>query len=63
MQLSFTNKVSTVPQFLSFDGARDDKPRKATHDTLLSSGFMTIPTTDSNKKPHPGLTQVCRFTS
>ncbi|TYH41426.1 hypothetical protein E1A91_D12G306600v1 [Gossypium mustelinum] len=57
MQLSFTNKVSTVPQFLSFDGARDDKPRKATHDTLLSSGFMTIPTTDSNKKPHPGLTQ------
>ncbi|XWS48232.1 hypothetical protein CRYUN_Cryun13aG0056700 [Craigia yunnanensis] len=56
MQLSFSNKVSAVPQFLSFKAAQEDRPRKVAHDPLVSSGFMAIPTADSNQKPYSGLT-------
>ncbi|XWS50852.1 hypothetical protein CRYUN_Cryun12cG0125200 [Craigia yunnanensis] len=57
MQLSFSNKVSAVPQFLSFKAAQEDRPRKAAHDPSMSSGFMAIPTADPNQKPYSGLTQ------
>ncbi|XP_021291998.1 protein TIFY 6B isoform X2 [Herrania umbratica] len=57
MQLSFSNKVSAVPQFLSFKAAQEDRPRKAAHDPLVSSGFMAKPTADSNPRPYSGLTQ------
>ncbi|XVE58885.1 hypothetical protein DITRI_Ditri04bG0204900 [Diplodiscus trichospermus] len=57
MQLSFSNKVSDVPQFLSFKAAQEDRPRKVVHDPLVSSGFMAIPTADSNLKPYSGFTQ------
>ncbi|XVF53765.1 hypothetical protein PTKIN_Ptkin05aG0125000 [Pterospermum kingtungense] len=53
MQLSFSNKVSVVPQFLSFKASQEDRPRKAAHDP----GFETLPTADSNQKPYSGLTQ------
>ncbi|XVF09427.1 hypothetical protein REPUB_Repub07fG0092000 [Reevesia pubescens] len=57
MQLSFSNKVSAVPQFLSFKAAQEDRPRKTAHDPLMSSGFMAIPTADSNQKSYSGSTQ------
>ncbi|XWS37559.1 hypothetical protein CRYUN_Cryun19dG0053900 [Craigia yunnanensis] len=57
MQLSFSNKVSAVPQFLSFKAAQEDRSRKAAHDPLLSSGFVAMPTADSTQKPYPSLTQ------
>ncbi|XWS60838.1 hypothetical protein CRYUN_Cryun07bG0071600 [Craigia yunnanensis] len=57
VQLSFSNKVSAVPQFLSFKAAQEDRPRKVAQDPLVSSGFMAIPTADSNQKPYSGLTQ------
>ncbi|XP_022725975.1 protein TIFY 6B isoform X2 [Durio zibethinus] len=57
MQLSFSNKVSAVPQFLSFKAAQEVRLRKIAHDPLVSSGFMAISTADSNQKPYSGLTQ------
>ncbi|KAL4282038.1 hypothetical protein GQ457_03G012580 [Hibiscus cannabinus] len=58
MQLSFSNKASAVPQFLSFkDAAHEDSPRKAAHDPTMSSGFMSIPAAGSNQKPYSGFTQ------
>ncbi|XP_039040513.1 protein TIFY 6B-like [Hibiscus syriacus] len=58
MQLSFSNKVSGVPQFLPFkDAAQEDGPRKAAHDPIMSSGFMAIPPADYNQKPFSGFTK------
>ncbi|KAK8599601.1 hypothetical protein V6N13_077516 [Hibiscus sabdariffa] len=48
MQLSFSNKAHTVPQFLSFKTAQEDRPRKAAHDPPPSAGFMAVPTADSH---------------
>lgn len=59
MQLSFSNSVSANPQFLSFKAAQEDRPRKVTHNPIMSSGFMASPTADSNHKPYSGLAQVC----
>ncbi|EOY21395.1 hypothetical protein QUC31_007292 [Theobroma cacao] len=60
MQLSFSNKVSAIPQFLSFKAAQEDRLRKTAHDPLVSSGFMAKPTADSNPRPYSGLTQKQR---
>ncbi|KAG5233862.1 protein TIFY 6B [Salix suchowensis] len=61
MQWSFSNKVSAIPQFLSFKSSLEEKPRKAVHDPLASSsGFMSISTADafdSSQKTYPGLVQ------
>ncbi|GMY24017.1 protein TIFY 6B-like isoform X1 [Fagus crenata] len=60
MQWSFSNKVSAVPQFLSFRSAQEDRPRRNVNDSIPSSGFMTISTADafdSNQKPYSGLIQ------
>ncbi|KAE8662251.1 Jasmonate-zim-domain protein 3, putative isoform 2 [Hibiscus syriacus] len=46
MQLSFSNKAPTLPQFLSFKAAQEDRPRKAAHDPPPSTGFTAIPTAD-----------------
>jgi len=63
MQWSFSNKVSAIPQFLSFKSSLEDKPRKAVHDPVASSsGLVSISTTDafdSNQKTYSGLVQVC----
>jgi jasmonate ZIM domain-containing protein len=63
MQWSFSNKVSAIPQFLSFKSSLEDKPRKAVHDPVASSsGLMSISTADafdSNQKTYSGLVQVC----
>ncbi|XP_022841492.1 protein TIFY 6B-like isoform X2 [Olea europaea var. sylvestris] len=60
MQWSFPNKVSAVPQLLSFQGAQIEKP-KTGFDSLASSGLVTITTTteafDSDQKPYSGVMQ------
>ncbi|KAJ7975263.1 Protein TIFY 6B [Quillaja saponaria] len=60
MQWSFSNKVSALPQFLSFKAAQDDRQRKTVLDPQASTGFMTISTAealDSNPKPFRGAIQ------
>ncbi|KAL4633021.1 hypothetical protein ACB092_04G091100 [Castanea dentata] len=60
MQWSFSNKVSAVPQFLSFRAAQEDRPRKNVNDALATSGFMTVSTADvfdSNQKSYTGVIQ------
>ncbi|KAL9372339.1 hypothetical protein Peur_034583 [Populus x canadensis] len=61
MQWSFSNKVSAIPQFLSFKSSLEDKPRRAVHDPVASSsGLMSISTADafdSNQKTYSGLVQ------
>ncbi|XP_061953730.1 protein TIFY 6B isoform X4 [Populus nigra] len=66
MQWSFSNKVSAIPQFLSFKSSMEDKPRKAVHDPMASSssGYMSISTADafdSNQKSYPALIQEMRM--
>ncbi|KAE8712489.1 Jasmonate-zim-domain protein 3, putative isoform 2 [Hibiscus syriacus] len=66
MQLSFSKKAPTVPQFLSFKAAEEDRPRKAAHDPPPSWGFLAIPTAHSygstqkqggnHYTPHPAST-------
>ncbi|KAJ6677147.1 PROTEIN TIFY 4A-RELATED-RELATED [Salix viminalis] len=63
MHWSFSNKVSAIPQFLSFKSSMEDKPRKAVLDPTASSsssGFMSISTADafdSNQKSYPAFVQ------
>lgn len=60
MQLSFSNKVSAIPQFLSFKSGVEEKPRKTTHDHI-SSGFSPISTADafdSNQNPYSCMIHV-----
>ncbi|KAI4347282.1 hypothetical protein L6164_008104 [Bauhinia variegata] len=61
MQSSLSNKVSGVPQLLSFKAPQEDRPRKSIADPVASSGYMTISTTDvfdsSNIKPFLGIMQ------
>lgn len=64
MQWSFPNKVSALPQFLSFKTNQEDKPRKTILEPLASSGYMAMSTQyafDSNQKSFLGLTNVCFF--
>ena len=62
MQWSFSNKVSALPQFLSFKAPQDNRqPRKTVNDPLGSSTLMTISnvaTCDTNQKPFPSTIQV-----
>ncbi|XP_062159495.1 protein TIFY 6B isoform X2 [Alnus glutinosa] len=60
MQWSFSNKLSAVPQFLSFRDAQEDRSRKIVHDPVASSGFMNISAADvfeSSQKPYSGVIQ------
>ncbi|KAI9169207.1 hypothetical protein LWI28_008930 [Acer negundo] len=60
MQLSFANKVTAIPQFLSFKAAKEDRQRKIVNDTQVSSGFMSTSTADafdSNQKSYYGMIQ------
>lgn len=64
MQWSFPNKVSVLPQFLSFKTNQEDRPRKTILDSLASSGYMNMPSKEafeSNQKPFLGVAQVCFF--
>ncbi|MED6167479.1 hypothetical protein PIB30_002960 [Stylosanthes scabra] len=54
MHWTFSNKVSSSPQFLSFKTTLEDAQRKAITDPLASSGYMTISTKasyDTDQKP------------
>ncbi|KAK7314658.1 hypothetical protein VNO77_33185 [Canavalia gladiata] len=60
MQWSFSNKVSALPQFLSFKTNQEDRLRNTIIDPLASSGYMTMSTKDafdSNQKPFLGVIQ------
>ncbi|XP_043813851.1 protein TIFY 6B isoform X2 [Manihot esculenta] len=60
MQWSFSNKVSAIPQILSFKSGVEEKPRKPTHDRIASSGFIPISTADafdSNHKSYNSMVQ------
>ncbi|CAN1266760.1 Protein TIFY 6B [Linum perenne] len=46
-QWSFSNKVSAVPQFLSFQAASEEKPRKNVFDPIASSNYMSISSADA----------------
>lgn len=64
MRWSFPNKVSVLPQFLSFKTPQEDRHRKTILDPLASSGYMNMPTKEafeSNQKPVLGVAQVCFF--
>ncbi|PRQ15871.1 putative transcription factor TIFY family [Rosa chinensis] len=57
MQWSFSNKVSALPQFLSFTAPQEEMSRKGVHDT---SSFTTISTADvfeSSRKSSSGVIQ------
>ncbi|PQQ15463.1 protein TIFY 6B isoform X2 [Prunus yedoensis var. nudiflora] len=57
MQWSFSNKVSALPQFLSFKAPQEGGSRKTVHDT---SALMTISTADAfhfSQKPFSGVIQ------
>ncbi|CAN0891416.1 Protein TIFY 6B [Linum grandiflorum] len=59
-QWSFSNKVSAVPQFLSFQTAPEEKPRKSIYDPIASSNYMSISgvdTYDSTSKRVPAVRQ------
>ncbi|XP_016439110.2 protein TIFY 6B-like isoform X1 [Nicotiana tabacum] len=59
MQWSFSNNISTHPQYLSFKAAQEDRP-KTGFDSLASTGLVTITTTeavDSSHRPYSGVTQ------
>lgn len=53
MQWSFPNKVSALPQLLSF---QEEKP-KTGFDSLASTGLVTITTTDSEHKSYSDVVQ------
>ncbi|KAJ4973335.1 hypothetical protein NE237_006509 [Protea cynaroides] len=61
MQWPFSNKVSALPQFMSFKNVQEDRAKKITFDRLASSAFMpTISTADAfdaNHKPTPSIVQ------
>lgn len=61
MQWSFSNKVSALPQFLSFKAAQEDRSRKTVQDPLASSTYMTISPADAfgtSQKPFSSAIQV-----
>lgn len=64
MQWSFSNKVSALPQLLSFKNTQEDRSRNTILDPLASSGYMNMSTKDvfdSNQKSFLGVTQVCFY--
>lgn len=63
MQRSSSTKISNLPQYLSFKGAQEEKP-KTGFDALASTGLVTITTTeavDSSLRPFSGATQVLQY--
>ncbi|XP_073294343.1 protein TIFY 6B-like isoform X1 [Primulina huaijiensis] len=59
MQWSFSNKVSPLPQLLSFQDVHEEKP-KTGFDSLASTGLVSITTTeafDSDHNPYSGVMQ------
>lgn len=62
MQWSFSNKVSAIPQFLSFKTGVEEKSRKTVHEPIASLGFMPVSAADafdSNQRQYSGVVQVC----
>ncbi|XP_042501672.1 protein TIFY 6B-like isoform X2 [Macadamia integrifolia] len=61
MQWPFSNKVSALPQFMSFKTGQEDRSKKMVFDRLASSAFMpTISTADAfdaNHKPTSSIVQ------
>ncbi|XP_022726969.1 protein TIFY 6B-like isoform X1 [Durio zibethinus] len=47
IQWPFSNKVSAVPQLMTFNFAQGDKTKKTGSDSLVSPGFMPISTADA----------------
>ncbi|KAL5545115.1 hypothetical protein UlMin_008899 [Ulmus minor] len=47
MQWSFSNKVSALPQFLSFKAPQENRPRKTVQDPLGTSTMMAISNSDA----------------
>ena len=47
IQWPFSNKVSAVPQLMTFNFAQGDKTKKIGSDSLVSPGFMPISTADA----------------
>ncbi|XWS69372.1 hypothetical protein CRYUN_Cryun04dG0173400 [Craigia yunnanensis] len=47
IQRPFSNKVSAVPQLMTFNFAQGDKTKKIGSDSLVSPGFMPISTADA----------------
>ncbi|XP_017186663.2 protein TIFY 6B-like isoform X2 [Malus domestica] len=59
MQWSFSNKVSALPQFLSFKAPQEGRPRKAVHHN--TSAFMTISTADAFHSSQKSFSGVIQF--
>ncbi|XWS22867.1 hypothetical protein CRYUN_Cryun29cG0073000 [Craigia yunnanensis] len=53
IQWPFSNKVSAVPQLMTFNFAQGDKTKKIGSDSLVSPGFMPISTADAAEVQHP----------
>lgn len=47
MQWPFSNEVSALPHFMSFKVGQEDKIRKPTSETHISSGFGPVSTADA----------------
>lgn len=47
VQWPFSNKVSALPHFMSFNVGQEDKTRKTTSELHISSGFGPVPTADA----------------
>ncbi|XWS63964.1 hypothetical protein CRYUN_Cryun06bG0146400 [Craigia yunnanensis] len=47
IQWPFSNKVSAVPQLITFNFAQGDKTKKNGSDSLVSPGFMPVSTSDA----------------
>ncbi|KAK2635416.1 hypothetical protein Ddye_030208 [Dipteronia dyeriana] len=47
VQWPFSSKFTAVPHFMTFKVAQEDKTRKIISDSLVSSGFMPVPTADA----------------
>ncbi|MED6162139.1 hypothetical protein PIB30_067510 [Stylosanthes scabra] len=58
MHWTFSNKVSSSPQFLSFKTTLEDAQRKTIMDPLASSGYMTISTKSSYDTEQKSLLSV-----
>ncbi|KAI7982944.1 hypothetical protein LOK49_LG15G02479 [Camellia lanceoleosa] len=52
VQWSFSNKVSALPQFLSFNVGQEEKTTKPMSDPFASSGFKAISTADAFDTTH-----------
>lgn len=58
IQWPFSNKVSAVPQFMSFKVAQEDKNKKILSDHLGSSGFMPFSAEAYEHNQRRGMAEV-----